>query len=51
MPVRTIKGKKVRFQDKVNACKKNVTPRDPNQTKEEACKRIIGSQIIKEKKK
>lgn len=43
--------KKTTFQDKVDACKKNVTPRDPNQTKEEACRRIIGSQVIKERKK
>lgn len=43
--------KKTTFQDKVNACKTNVKPRDPNQTKEEACRRIIGSQIIKERKK
>jgi len=38
---------KVTFQDKVNACKRTVKPRDPSQTKTEACRRIIGSQVRK----
>jgi len=50
MPIRTVKGKKVRFNDIVKGCERsNIKPRDPNQTKKEACQRIAGS--IEQKRK
>jgi len=51
LPFRTINGKKVRFNDIVEGCKKSdIKPRYKGQTKEEACKRIAGAIEVKRRK-